>query len=142
MRPITNIIHETENAFRNPAIAGVIFDDYGLTRDANGFLEQRHRIVGMVENVHKYDAIHAVVVVRKVQSVIFGHWNCTSRTFHYVDAPDPKLGTGVADQAGNDAIAATNIEYVSVRRQQAQRMTGENPEPPAEYQACVNACGE
>ena len=98
---------------------GVVFQDDALTGNAGGFFQQDVGVVGVVEDVDEHDGVVGVVGAVDVLAVEGADGDVGIGADEDVDAFEGEVGAGVADDPGEEAVAAADVEDGGVLGEEA-----------------------
>lgn len=67
-------------------------------------------MLGVVEHIHQHAGIERTILVWDREAVELPHWNLAGRANEHVDPDHGKIRPSLSDEAGEQPVAAPNVE--------------------------------
>ena len=142
MARIAHLIHESQGSKRKKAVAGVIFDHDGRPRRSRGIPQQEHRIVRVMQYIHKHYDVEATVIVGKRLAVKHRDRNMGLGADEDIDSVYVNVRALLHHQSSEQTVTAADIQDASPPRDQLDQLIPQDPHPPVQNVSVVNLINE
>jgi hypothetical protein len=109
----------------------MVFDEDAVLRHPGRLAEQTLGIVGVVQHVDQHHRIERVCGKGDVLPIERSHLDCRLGTHQYIDSGTVEIGPAHQQLAGDEPVAAADIEDVRAARGKLGQMIDEHTNPAA-----------
>src|ERR1051325_7698036 len=94
----------------------MVLQDNRFARDSNGFTQQHHRVVGVMEHIHKHHDVKTLLFKRKISTVKISDREPSLGTCGHFNSLKLQIAALFQEKVVDSSIATSHIENRTVWR--------------------------
>jgi hypothetical protein len=126
---VADVVHEAQGRAREEAIPRVVLDEDATAGHPRRLTEQDRGVVGVVQDVDQQHDINRPIALGDRPAVEGSDRDVRVLADQDIDPANPGVGPEFLDPAGQETIAAADVQYGRVPADQAAEELTEPPDP-------------